>query len=134
MAKVLIVEDEKALSDAYRMILEKEKHTVTVAFDGKEALESVKVFTPDIILLDLLMPKMNGLEFLKHFKPEEHKNTKVIVLTNLDTDKEVKGARELGASRYIVKARLAPAELAVLVNHIVRKNTPKKKRTSSTKK
>jgi len=127
MAKILIVEDEKALNDAYRIILEKEGHTVDIAYNGEEALQKVDDVNPDIILLDILMPKMNGLEFLREYDVlNKHKKTQVIILSNLDMDKEVKQAMELGASRYIVKARLSPKELALLINHLIKKTDLKK--------
>ena len=126
MAKILIVEDDRALNDAYRMILEKEGHSVNTVFNGEEALAKVDELKPEIILLDILMPKMNGLEFLQEYDVlNTHKSTQVIILSNLDMDKEVKQAMDLGASRYIVKARLSPNELALLVNHLIKKTTIK---------
>lgn len=125
MAQILVVEDEQALNDAYRMILEHEGHTVATASNGEEALQRVAEQEPDIILLDVLMPKMNGLEFLREYDvTNKHPNSQVIVLSNLDMDKEVKQAMELGAARYIVKARLSPHELAMLINHLIKKSTP----------
>jgi two-component system, OmpR family, response regulator SaeR len=124
MANILVVEDEKALNDAYRMILEKEGHKVTTANNGEEALKIVDDSKPDIILLDILMPKMNGLEFLQEYDVlHKHPDTQVIILSNLDMDKEVKQAMNLGASRYIVKARLSPKELALLINHLIKKTS-----------
>lgn len=123
MAQVLIVEDERALNSAYQMILEKEGHTVQTAFNGEEALACVKKQEPDIILLDLLMPKMTGLEFLRAVKlKEEHPNTVVVILSNLDMDKEIQEAFKLGAYKYILKAMTSPGQLAVMVNHLISRN------------
>ena len=66
MADILVVEDDKDLNAAYRIILGKEGHAVETAFNGEEALQKLKSFEPQLILLDLLMPVMGGLEFLKH--------------------------------------------------------------------
>jgi two-component system, OmpR family, alkaline phosphatase synthesis response regulator PhoP len=114
--KILVVEDEQALSDAYDIILKGQGHTVTVAHDGSEALEITKTLEPDLILLDLRMPKVNGIEFLEIYKPLElHPNVKVIVFSNLDTQNEIDRAYALGANKYIIKAWVSPKELIKLV-------------------
>lgn len=123
MAKILIVEDNETLNQAYRLILEKEGHTVSSAFNGSEGLNALKRETPDVILLDMLMPEMNGLDFLRQYNPAKHKKTGIVILSNLDEDQEVKEALRLGASRYILKANTSPSELAVRVNHLIRKLT-----------
>lgn len=123
MANILIVEDEKVLNEAYRTILEKEGHKVVTTFDGEEALAAVKKHNPDIILLDVLMPKMNGIEFLRKYElKQKHPDTVVVILTNLDMDKEIEEAYQLGAYKYILKAMTSPQQLAVLVNHLVNKD------------
>jgi CheY-like chemotaxis protein len=123
MAHVLIVEDEKTLNSAYKTILEKEGHQVATAFNGVEALDAVAKKTPDIILLDLLMPKMDGIEFLRTIKlKEKYPHTAVVILSNLDMDSEIQQAFELGAYKYILKAITSPQQLAVLVNHLITKN------------
>ena len=68
MAKILVVEDDKDLNNAYKIILKHEGHEVVGVFDGKEALDKIKDFSPDLILLDLLMPVMGGLEFLQNWQ------------------------------------------------------------------
>jgi DNA-binding response OmpR family regulator len=123
MANILIVEDDQTINQAYKQILEKEHHTVAVAFNGEEALDIVDDFKPDIILLDMLMPKVNGLEFLQQYDVlNKHKDTVVVILSNLGMDNEIKEAMELGAYKYIIKAHMGPAELAMLVNHLIRKD------------
>lgn len=120
MSKVLIIEDNETLNEAYKLILERDGHDVDTAFNGEEGLEKVKKKTPDLILLDMLMPKMDGLEFLRHFKPETMPQTTIIILSNLNEDEQVEEARKLGAHRYILKANTSPRELAARVNHIAR--------------
>lgn len=110
---VLVVEDDPALSDAFSIVLRKEGYDVTVAFNGKEALQKVASFTPDLILLDLLMPIMGGKEFLENFKNTS--NIPVIVLSNLDTRSDIQEVLNLGASRYMLKAWASPNELVKLV-------------------
>ena len=122
MAKILIVEDDKALNEAYRLILTKEGHTIETAFNGEEGLGKVEQFKPEIILLDMLMPKMDGLGFLRNFDAHKtHKDIQVIILSNLDMEKQIQEAMELGAARYIIKAHMSPSELAVLINHVIKK-------------
>ncbi len=81
MARILIVEDDRDLNNAYSIILKNEGHEVIVAFDGQEALAKIKEFSPDLILLDLLMPIMGGLEFLQHYDLlKTHADVKVLIL------------------------------------------------------
>ena len=102
MAKVLIVEDDRDLNNAYSIILKSEGYEVVEAYDGKEALEKIKNFEPDLILLDLLMPIMGGLEFLQHFDlVSKHPNVKVLIFTNMENSPEVTEAYSLGAHRCI---------------------------------
>lgn len=120
MAKVLIVEDNETLNEAYKLILQKDGHEVSTAFNGEEGLAELGKSVPDLILLDMLMPKMDGLEFLRHFKADDFPKTTIIILSNLNEDDQVEEARKLGAQRYILKANTSPRELAARVNHIVR--------------
>src|SRR5437870_1394433 len=117
MAHILIVEDDKDLNNAYKIILESGGHTVAAAFNGEEALTVLESFEPDLILLDLLMPIMGGLEFLKHYGlQEKHANVKVLIFTNMENSPEVTEAYALGAHRCIIKSWTAPQNLARVVN------------------
>jgi two-component system, OmpR family, response regulator VicR len=114
--RILIVEDENALNDAYRMILTKAGYDVATAFDGREALERIHDKEPELILLDLRMPRMDGIEFLRHVKLlDEHPHVRVIVFSNYDMQKEIDEAYRLGAERYILKAWASPKELLQVV-------------------
>jgi DNA-binding response OmpR family regulator len=116
MAKILIVEDEKSLNEAYRLILERDGHKVFSAYDGEEALKTFKESNPDLVLLDLRMPKLDGIEFLKRLDhSKNHPNLEVIVFSNLDHQKEIDAAFESGATRYILKAWSSPKELSKVV-------------------
>lgn len=123
MADILIVEDNDMLNRAYKTVLEKNGHNVQSATNGEEALTAIEEFKPKVILLDLLMPKMGGIDFLKAFKDHKaNKDVKVVVLTNLGKEETVKEAMDLGAYKYIIKAHSSPADLAALVNHLIKKN------------
>ncbi len=123
MAQVLVVEDDHALSSAYKLILEKDGHTVQIAENGSMALKHIKTYEPDVILLDLLMPKMGGLAFLKEYdQPKRHPKTTVVILSNSGNELQVQEGIQLGAYKYIVKAQASPLQLSLLVNNLIRKN------------
>jgi CheY-like chemotaxis protein len=116
MAKILIVEDEKLLNEAYELVLKKEGYEVFKAFNGEEALKIVPKSKPDLILLDLRMPKMDGVDFLKELKPaDNYPKMKIIIFSNYDEQKEIDQAFEYGATRYILKAWSSPTELTKVV-------------------
>lgn len=121
MAKILVVEDDHDLNKAYCIILKHEGHEVEQAYDGKEALKKVKDFEPELILLDLLMPIMGGLEFLQESDiPHKHKDTKVLIFTNMENSPEVAAAYKLGAHRCIIKSWTAPHNLARVISDTLR--------------
>jgi two-component system, OmpR family, response regulator VicR len=127
MKKILIVEDEKLLNEAYATILTKEKYEVRSAYDGLEALNAFEEFNPDLILLDLRMPNMDGVSFLKQLKPERFPKLKIIVFSNYDAQPEIDEAFKYGATRYMLKAYASPNELGRLVKDTLT-GKPEKKR------
>lgn len=120
MANILIVEDDKDLNFAYRLILEREKHTVESAFNGEEALQKLEKFEAQIILLDLLMPIKSGVEFLQNYDIiNEHPNVKILVFTNIDNAPEINEALRLGADKCIIKAWTSPQGLVKLIDNML---------------
>lgn len=116
MARILVVEDDHDLNNAYCIILRHEGYEVVEAFDGQEALEKLKNFEPDLVLLDLLMPIMGGLEFLKKWDaPKKHNKVKILIFTNMENSPEVAESYKFGASRAIIKSWTAPHNLARVV-------------------
>ncbi len=116
MSKILIIEDDPFLSRAYETILTKEGFAVTVVGNGVDGLEKANAEEPDLILLDMNLPQLGGMEFLRVFKPaEKHPNTKVIVFSNMSIPESVQEAKDLGAVDYITKAMFSPKEM---VEHI----------------
>jgi CheY-like chemotaxis protein len=115
MADILIVEDDKDLNNAYKIILENEGHTVVSVFNGVEALKALESFEPQLILLDLLMPVMGGLEFLQNYDLDKHNGVKVLIFTNMENSPEVNEAYQLGAHRCIIKSWTAPQNLTHVV-------------------
>lgn len=110
--KVLLVEDEKMLAEMYSTKFAMEGFDVTKAFDGVEGLAAAKKATPDIILLDIIMPKLDGFAVLKELRADPKlAKTPVILLTNLGQDDDVAKGKKLGATDYFVKADHTPAEV-----------------------
>jgi two-component system response regulator (stage 0 sporulation protein F) len=115
---ILIVEDEESLNEAYQIILRKAGYKVQVAFDGQEALKLAAMEEPSLILLDLRMPRMDGIEFLRQFDlKRKHPGVKVIIFSNYDMQKEIDEAYSLGADRYFMKALASPRELLQVVDN-----------------
>lgn len=118
---ILIIEDDPALNDAYKTILSTVGYTVQSAFNGEEALAITKRYDPDIIFLDLRMPVLDGIGFLKKYQPKiKHKHVKIIVFSNYDMQAEVDEAYQLGAERYVLKAWASPKELIKIVEDTTR--------------
>ncbi len=117
---VLIVEDDNDLRDAYVMILQSEGFDTHAAENGQAALSLIEEKgDPGVIFLDLRMPVMNGIEFLKAYEPSQHPDTEIVVFSNYDAKNEIDAAYELGAERYVLKARAAPKELIRIVRTIL---------------
>ena len=116
---ILIVEDDTDLNDAYKTILGTVYSDVHTAFNGEEALEVTKQHEPDIIFLDLRMPVLDGIGFLKAYQPKDnHPDVHIVVFSNYDMQAEVDEAYELGAERYVLKAWASPKELLKIVKDL----------------
>ena len=134
MARVLVVEDDRDLNKAYSIILKHEGHDVVSAFDGKEALNKIADFQPDLVLLDLLMPIMGGLEFLQQWeKSKRQPNVKILIFTNMENSPEVAEAYKLGAERCIIKSWTAPHNLAKVVSDSLAGTSSQGKKGTKTK-
>ncbi|HUP26408.1 MAG TPA: response regulator [Candidatus Limnocylindrales bacterium] len=119
MTKILIVEDEAMLRDVYAALFKMEKYQVAEAGNGKEAVRQLKLFKPDIVLLDVLMPVMGGIEFLEKTKiKQNHPHLKVLVLSNLSDTATLQQVTKLGATKYFLKASLSPTQLVEAVKSL----------------
>lgn len=115
-AKIAIVEDDQAIAQMYRIKFEAEGYTVETAENGKLGLELAENMKPDIILLDLMMPEMNGDEMLaKLRKTTWGKDTKVVILTNMGEQEIPEDVKKLGVSSVILKADMTPRQVADLI-------------------
>jgi DNA-binding response OmpR family regulator len=117
MAKILIVEDDQYIREMYALILRKESYTVVEAPDGSAGLTEAKQGGFDLVLLDLMMPQMDGLTFLKELKRQapDAKNGSIIIMSNLAYNEAKDEAMKLGAKDFFVKADLEPKEIVNLV-------------------
>ncbi|MEA1055938.1 response regulator YycF [Lacticaseibacillus paracasei] len=99
--KILVVDDEKPISDIVKFNLDKEGYDVVTAYDGEEALKKVETESPDLILLDLMLPKIDGLEVARQIRKEH--DTPIIMLTAKDSEIDKVLGLELGADDYVTK-------------------------------
>lgn len=112
MTKIAIIEDDAVISQMYRMKFESEGFEVGVAANGQDGVELVHHMTPDLVLLDMQMPVMNGADALETIRSKDWgKTVPVLVLTNLGEEEAPKGLRALGITGYIVKADLTPRQV-----------------------
>jgi DNA-binding response OmpR family regulator len=110
--KVMIIEDDRFLSSLLKARLEKESFTVLQAFDGEEALQLLRTEVPTLVILDLIMPKVNGFEVLQtiSISPQLDK-VPVVILSNLAQDSDIQKAHDLGAKEYFIKVKVSIDDL-----------------------
>lgn len=112
MTKIAIIEDDPVINQMYRMKFEAEGFDVQMADDGASGITLVKEFNPDIILLDLQMPNMNGAEALAAIRRQSWgKDIPVLILTNLGAEEAPEELKKLNVSQYIVKADMTPKQV-----------------------
>lgn len=118
---ILLVEDDSFVSDIYQTKLGSEGFEIMVAENGLEAIKRLKVKIPDLILLDIVMPYMDGMETLKKIKSEDSwKKIPVILLTNLSEKEKIEEALSIGANDYMVKSHFTPSEVISKINSILK--------------
>ncbi len=118
--KILIIEDDLTLRNVLAEFLEAEGFKVGVASDGEEGLEMIKSFNPDIVLLDIILPKKNGFEVLKEVRNYKEKlTTPFVLLTNLGSLDDIEKALELGATTYLVKGDYQVKEIVEKIKEIL---------------
>ena len=120
MAKILITEDDELMARMYQKIFTFEGYEVQLASDGQDALNKVLSFQPSLILLDVMMPRMNGLQVLEKLKADDRfKAIPVVMLTNLAGQQDAETALSKGAVKYIIKSEHEPKEVADIVKEIL---------------
>lgn len=120
--KVFIVEDDEFLSKMYNTKFQMEGFETEIAVNGEEALQKLPNLNPTIILLDIMMPKLDGIEVLRRLKQDARfKDIPVLVLTNLSAGEKVEEATKLGAVGYLIKSSKTPNEVVQEVKEILKK-------------
>jgi len=122
--KILIIEDDATISAMYKSKFEADGFEILIAADGADGLEAAKKEKPDLVMLDIIMPRMDGFSVLAELKKSQKtKNIPVIMLTNLGTDEDKDKARALGVIDYIVKANLTPAQISEKIKQYLKNKT-----------
>ncbi|MDP3772391.1 MAG: response regulator [bacterium] len=118
--KICIIDDDPFIVEMYMIKLKEQGFVVESAGDGKKGIDKVRELHPDIILLDVVMPSMDGFEVLRQIRQETlNPRPKVIFLTNFGQKEDVERGMELGADDYIIKAHFTPSEVAAKIKTLV---------------
>lgn len=124
MNTILLVEDDPSLIDIYTITFTHENFTIVVAHDGEECLQKVKTIMPDLILLDIMMPKMNGIQALEKLKTDtKTKDIPVLILSNIAEMTYETRALELGALQYLIKSQYLPIDIVGIVKNTLLKSS-----------
>ncbi len=119
--KLLIIEDDVFIRDIYQIKFEQEGFEVVMAENGVVALEKMETFLPDAILLDIIMPYMDGMEVLQKIKNNQNlKDIPIIMLTNISEKEKVEKAVEEGANDYLIKSHFTPSEVVAKVRTLLK--------------
>jgi len=121
MKKILLVEDDPFLIDIYTTKLKKVGFEVCVSRDGESALQLIEKERPDLVLLDIVLPHIDGWEILRKIKNNEKlKDIKIIILSNLGQKHEVEKGLKLGATKYLIKAHYTPTQIVEEIKNILK--------------
>jgi DNA-binding response OmpR family regulator len=120
MKKILIVEDDQFISEMYLAKLKSEGFETILAMDGQEGIDKTKEIKPDLVLLDIVLPKKDGFEVLNAIKEDpETKNIKVALWTNLGQPEDIQKGLESNADAYLIKAHSTPSQIVAKVKEIL---------------
>lgn len=123
MSKVLLVEDDQILAKLYQAKFQKEGFEIKLAFDGQEGFDNMKSFSPDLVILDLIMPKVDGFTFLQKVKDDAEltkRGIPILVLSNLGQEADIKKAIDMGAKDFFVKADVSLSQMVEKVRKYVK--------------
>jgi len=117
--RILIVEDEPALLKVLKKKLGELNCEILTAEDGVEAMDIIKKENPEVILLDIVMPKKNGFDVLKELRTQLQKETPVVIISNLERPEDIEMGKSFGVKKYIVKSNISIRQLVSMVSAIV---------------
>jgi DNA-binding response OmpR family regulator len=120
MKNILLVEDDSFLIDIYTTKMKESGFSVEVASEGEEAVRKAKEQQFDLVLLDIVLPKVDGWDILRQIKAESKlKDLKVIIISNLSQKEEVEKGMNLGADKYLIKAHYTPSEVVKEIKEVL---------------
>jgi DNA-binding response OmpR family regulator len=120
MKKIIVADDEQFITTAYTDGLQRAGFEVIAAHNGEEAYDLISKEKPDLVLLDLIMPKLNGFEVLKKVKSEsELQNIPIVILSNLSQETDEVEAKKMGATDFIVKSDISLQDLITRINQLL---------------
>jgi len=120
--KILLIEDDATLVEMYEMKFKESEFEILVADRGAQGLEIAEKQVPDIILLDIILPEMDGFAILRELKKDEKtKRIPVLLLSNLGQDSDIEKGKKLGAEDYLVKANYTPTQVVDMVRKYIKK-------------
>jgi CheY-like chemotaxis protein len=126
MYKILLVEDDEIMARMYKRLFKYKGYKIEIAKDGREGLVKVRNFDPDLILLDVMIPHLNGIEVLGKLKSNtKTKHIPIILLTNLGIQEELDKAVKIGIVRYIIKNDHTPEEVFKIAKDVLEKSSLK---------
>lgn len=117
--KVLIIDDDPFIVDMYVLKLKDEHFMIETAHDGTEGLKKIKEYKPDVVLLDVVMPVLDGFGVLEALQGDAGRTYKIILLTNLGQQQDVERGMRLGADDYLVKAHFTPSEIVEKIKTVL---------------
>lgn len=121
--KILIIDDDPFILEMYVLKFKEEGFKIETAKDGKEGLKKIKEYEPDVVLLDIVMPIMDGFDVIRSLKRENvQTKAKIVLLTNLGQKDDVERGMQLGAHDYIIKAHFTPSEVVKKVKDLLNKS------------
>lgn len=119
--KILIIDDDPFILEMYVLKFKEEGFQIETAKDGKEGLKKIKEYEPDMVLLDIVMPIMDGFDVIRSLKRENiQTRAKIVLLTNLGQKDDVERGMQLGAHDYIIKAHFTPSEVVKKVKDLLK--------------
>lgn len=121
--KILVIEDDRFLRGLLIQKLENEGFTISAAVDGNEGMEKIRIEHPDVVLLDIILPGMDGFEILQKAQAsQELSKIPIILLTNLGQQEDIERGLRLGAKGYLIKAHFTPSEIVDKIKEVVRES------------
>ena len=129
--KILVIDDDPFIVEMYAIKLKDEHFVIETARDGAEGLKKIKEFKPDVVLLDVVMPGMDGFGLLEALRGEPGRTAKIILLTNLGQQQDVERGMHLGADDYLIKAHFTPSEVVAKIKSLLQKQTNDRRETKS---